>query len=142
MENSKRDMNEKNLPLDVDHAAEQAIAKFERLVNAPPANKGNVNPWLVLGGAVLAGVLVNSLLKSSKGAHFQPAIAGTTHDIGSTIRNRRKNLGLTQAQLAKQAGVGPRFISDVERGKETAEMNKVLMVLDSLDLQIKLTRRG
>jgi len=45
------------------------------------------------------------------------------------VRNKRKGLGLTQEDLAKRAGVGIRFIRDLEQGKEslkTDTLNKVL----------------
>ncbi len=45
------------------------------------------------------------------------------------VKNKRKELGLTQEDLAKRAGVGLRFIRDLEQGKEslkTDTLNKVL----------------
>lgn len=45
------------------------------------------------------------------------------------VRNKRKELRLTQEDLAKRAGVGLRFIRDLEQGKEslkTDTLNKVL----------------
>lgn len=45
------------------------------------------------------------------------------------LKDRRKKLGLTQPQLAQKAGVGLRFIRDLEQGKETLRMDKVNQVL-------------
>ena len=45
------------------------------------------------------------------------------------IKLRRKKLGLTQQDLAKKAGVGLRFIRDLEQGKESLRMDKVNDVL-------------
>jgi y4mF family transcriptional regulator len=45
------------------------------------------------------------------------------------LKDKRKNLGLTQQQLAIKAGVGIRFIRDMEQGKETLRMDKVNQVL-------------
>lgn len=45
------------------------------------------------------------------------------------IKQRRKLLGLTQEELAEKAGVGLRFIRDLEQGKETLRMDKVNQVL-------------
>jgi len=45
------------------------------------------------------------------------------------VRNKRKELSLTQEDLAKRAGVGLRFIRDLEQGKaslKTDTLNKVL----------------
>ena len=39
------------------------------------------------------------------------------------VKDRRKLLGLTQEELAKKAGVGLRFIRDLEQGKETLRMD-------------------
>ncbi|MCD6565945.1 MAG: helix-turn-helix transcriptional regulator [Bacteroidales bacterium] len=45
------------------------------------------------------------------------------------LKERRKMLGLTQEELAEKAGVGLRFIRDLEQGKETLRMDKVNQVL-------------
>lgn len=45
------------------------------------------------------------------------------------VKDRRKLLGLTQEDLAEKAGVGLRFIRDLEQGKETLRMDKVNQVL-------------
>ena len=45
------------------------------------------------------------------------------------LKERRKMLGLTQEELAEKAGVGLRFIRDMEQGKETLRMDKVNQVL-------------
>ncbi len=45
------------------------------------------------------------------------------------IKSRRKLLGLTQQELAVKAGVGLRFIRELEQGKETLRLDKVNQVL-------------
>lgn len=45
------------------------------------------------------------------------------------IKGRRKLLGLTQEELAEKAGVGLRFIRDLEQGKETLRIDKINQVL-------------
>ena len=47
----------------------------------------------------------------------------------SFVKERRKTLGLTQRELADLAGVGLRFIRDLEQGKESLRMDKVNQVL-------------
>lgn len=59
-------------------------------------------------------------------------------ELGKTIRETRKSLGLTQADLAISANVGVRFIVDLENGKETAQVGKVLQVCQMLGLKIEL----
>lgn len=45
------------------------------------------------------------------------------------IKDRRRSMGLTQKDLADRAGVGLRFIRDLEQGKESLRMDKVNQVL-------------
>ncbi|MCC7438148.1 MAG: helix-turn-helix transcriptional regulator [Armatimonadetes bacterium] len=49
--------------------------------------------------------------------------------IGAFIRQRRKLLKLTQTDLAAKAGVGLRFVRELEQGKETLRLDKVNEVL-------------
>lgn len=59
-----------------------------------------------------------------------------TKELGMIVRDARKQQGLTQEDLAGLTGTGRRFISDLEQGKETAELGKVLAVLASLGLAL------
>lgn len=63
-------------------------------------------------------------------------------DLGRVVRERRKQVSLTQAELAEVAGVGVRFVSELERGKQTAEFQKVLQVLSVLGLDLQVTARA
>lgn len=45
------------------------------------------------------------------------------------VKTRRKQLGLTQKEMAGKAGVGLRFVRDLEQGKESLRMDKVNQVL-------------
>ena len=64
-------------------------------------------------------------------------------DIGQTIRARRKEIGMCQKGLSRKAGVGVRFISELENGKVTARFDKVMDVLVALDISIWVyVRRG
>ncbi len=56
----------------------------------------------------------------------------TPYDIGQTVKNERRAQGLRQDQLAAVAGVGVRFLVDLERGKPTAQIGKTLDVLAAL----------
>lgn len=66
----------------------------------------------------------------------------STQDIGSIIRAARKAQGASQADLAALCGVGVRFLSELESGKPTAELGKVLTVIQSLGLELSLQPRG
>jgi y4mF family transcriptional regulator len=58
--------------------------------------------------------------------------------LGAALRTARKQLGLTQPQLALAAGVGVRFIVDLEAGKATVRLENVLRVIDALGGEILL----
>lgn len=49
--------------------------------------------------------------------------------IEEFVKNRRQQAGLTQPELAQKAGVGLRFIRELEQGKETMRLDKVNQVL-------------
>jgi y4mF family transcriptional regulator len=49
--------------------------------------------------------------------------------LSDFLKNKRKQFNLTQQQLAEKAGVGLRFIRDLEQGKTTLRMDKVNQVL-------------
>jgi y4mF family transcriptional regulator len=63
----------------------------------------------------------------------------TAYDIGTLVRETRKGLGVTQKDLALTSGTGLRFIIELEKGKKTAEIGKVLTVLQTLGIQMTLT---
>lgn len=63
----------------------------------------------------------------------------TPHDIGKLVHETRKGLGVTQKELALTSGTGLRFIIELEKGKQTAEIGKVLTVLQTLGIQLTLT---
>jgi transcriptional regulator with XRE-family HTH domain len=62
----------------------------------------------------------------------------TTKDLGRAIRAARKRSGLTLVQCAGANGVGVRFLSELERGKETAAVGLALRVARSLGLELVL----
>lgn len=61
-----------------------------------------------------------------------PNLIDTPEQLGHTVRKARKALGLTQPQLALAAGVGVRFIVELEAGKPTVRLAHVLRVLQAL----------
>lgn len=62
--------------------------------------------------------------------------------LGAAIRARRKELEYTQAYLAEFTGLSVTFISDVERGKPTAEIEKVIRLINILGMDITVEKRG
>ena len=63
----------------------------------------------------------------------------SVQEIGQMIRESRKRLGVTQKDLALTSGTGLRFVIDLEKGKETCQIGKVLIVLQTLGIRIALT---
>jgi HTH-type transcriptional regulator/antitoxin HipB len=66
----------------------------------------------------------------------------STEDVGRLVRAHRKAQTATQAEFASLCGVGVRFISDLENGKPTMELGKVLHVLQCLGLELTIQPRG
>ena len=63
-------------------------------------------------------------------------------DIGSLVKIKRVGLGMTQSQLADITGNGTRFISDLENGKPTMQIGKVLDMLHVLGFDVIISARG
>jgi HTH-type transcriptional regulator / antitoxin HipB len=66
-------------------------------------------------------------------------VAYTTDEIGKLVRESRKRLGVTQKDLALTSGTGLRFIIELEKGKKTCQIGKVLTVLQTLSIKLELT---
>jgi len=64
--------------------------------------------------------------------------AGSIRALGQAIRERRKALRLTQIELSRLAGCGPDFIYDVEAGKASLRLDKLLDVLAVVGLSLSL----
>ena len=66
----------------------------------------------------------------------------TVESLGDIIRAERKRQGLTQLELADVSGVGITFVSQLENGKETAELGKALSVIAMLGIDLFADRRA
>ncbi len=60
----------------------------------------------------------------------------TAQDLGLTIRKKRKEDGLTLQKAAAVCGVSYAFLSALENGKESVQLNKVLQVLNCLGFEL------
>ena len=65
--------------------------------------------------------------------------AMTPVSLGNTIHTRRKQLKITQKDLALTCGTGLRFLVDLEKGKPTCQIGKTLQVIQALGLELQLT---
>ena len=63
----------------------------------------------------------------------------TTEQIGKLVRDTRKAMSVTQQDLALTSGTGQRFISDLEKGKATCQLGKVLIVLQTLGITLNFS---
>ena len=58
--------------------------------------------------------------------------------LGLLVRRERKAQNLKQAELAAVSGVGVRFIVDLEAGKPTLQLGKVLQVITTLGCEVQI----
>jgi HTH-type transcriptional regulator/antitoxin HipB len=72
----------------------------------------------------------------------QAAHLSSTAELGQLVRKIRKEQGLTQLDVAGLAGLSNRFVIDLERGKETLQIQKVLDVLGLLGLELTARRKS
>ena len=63
----------------------------------------------------------------------------SAQQLGEALRAARKQIGLTQPRLALAAGVGVRFIVDLEAGKPTVRLANVLRVIDAVGGELQLS---
>jgi y4mF family transcriptional regulator len=61
--------------------------------------------------------------------------------ISAFVKEKRKKLHLTQVELAKKAGVGLRFIRDLEQGKKTLRLDRVNQVLELFGCELSPARK-
>lgn len=81
--------------------------------------------------------------KNAEGARNLPyGKVITAADIGRVIRHKRRDVGTQQETAAGLAGVGTKFLSQLENGKETAELGKVLQVLKAMGLEVYIFPRS
>jgi len=66
----------------------------------------------------------------------------TAEDVGRLVRAHRKERDLTLEAVSGRGNLSIRFLSEFERGKETAEIGKVLKALRILGLEVVIQPRG
>jgi transcriptional regulator with XRE-family HTH domain len=70
----------------------------------------------------------------------QPFRLYTGASVGPAIRKYREEAGLTQAELADMAGLNRTYLSDLEQGKETEQLRRILRVLKLLGVRATLQK--
>lgn len=58
--------------------------------------------------------------------------------LAAVVLGRRERLGLRQEELADLAGCSPRFVHELEKGKATVQLHKLIEVLDTLGLHLEV----
>lgn len=62
-------------------------------------------------------------------------------DVGTIVRAQRHEMGLRQLDVAGLGNTGNRLIVDIEKGKPTVQLQKVLDLLDLLGLELTITQK-
>ena len=62
-------------------------------------------------------------------------------EIGMAVSKKRKKSGYTQKEVAEATGLSASFISDVENGKQTAEIGKIIKLVHCLGMDIEIVDR-
>lgn len=63
-------------------------------------------------------------------------------EFGALVRQRRRELGMTQRELSSHTGLSMRLIGEVERGKEHVAVDKLLAILDILNMTMVVHVEG
>ncbi|MCC6653084.1 MAG: helix-turn-helix transcriptional regulator [Candidatus Eisenbacteria bacterium] len=63
-------------------------------------------------------------------------------ELGAAVREQRKRLALKQLDIAGMGNTGNRFIVDLENGKPTVQLQKVLDVMNLLGLEVVVRRKA
>ena len=61
-------------------------------------------------------------------------------NLGDQIKELRKKSGLTQIEFAKRAGLGLRFVRELEQGKSTVRLDKLNQVLEFFGYHLELKK--
>ncbi len=59
-------------------------------------------------------------------------------EFGAAVRDRRRARGLSQESVALSAGVGLRFVHDLEHGKETVELERAIRVAAAVGMRLEV----
>lgn len=62
----------------------------------------------------------------------------TPEQIGKLVKKTRRDMKVTQKELALTSGTGLRFISELEKGKPTCQLGKALTVLNTLGIRLTM----
>ena len=87
---------------------------------------------IIINNSVIYGSINNESSLSGLWRRCVMAKLNDSKNLGDFILATRKRQRLTQEDLALASGVGLRFLRELEKGKETCQINKIFLVLHSL----------
>jgi hypothetical protein len=93
---------------------------------------------IVLFRTVIFGGIIVLIGKNS----LPGELVSNAAEIGRIARVHRKKRGLTLQTVSGVANLSPRFLSEFERGKETAEIGKVMKALQTIGLELMIVPRS
>lgn len=64
------------------------------------------------------------------------------YGFGELLRERRRELGLSQAEVAAQVGASRQWVIDIEKGKERAELGMAFKLAEVLGVQLKVQKKA
>ncbi len=73
---------------------------------------------------------------------FTPGTVYSMEDLGPYLRQRRKQRGYTQEQVALGIGMSPRLIGEMERGRGTVGFDRVITYANNLGIDLVVKPRG
>ncbi|MFI4937883.1 MAG: transcriptional regulator [Candidatus Berkiellales bacterium] len=82
------------------------------------------------------------MARDETSTHLQFGRIKTASELGQMIRAFRKHQHLTLEKVSGLSNLSMRFLSELERGKETAELGKALAALNKLGLEVIIQPRG
>ena len=85
---------------------------------------------------------MNSIKSNAKLPIGNEIVVSSTVDLGSFLRDHRKLQGLTQKDIAGLGNTGNRLIVEIESGKKTVQLQKVIDFVSMLGLELVIRKRG
>ena len=70
-----------------------------------------------------------------------PPLSPSAAEVGQLVRDARKAQKMTQDQLAALTGTGRRVISEIENGKESVQIGKLLLILAALGIGLAFMQK-
>ena len=97
--------------------------------------------WIDRGYVMPDDRVIIKKLRSNR-SNLAPARIMSADDVGSYVKQARKEIGLTQKEAALISGVGLSFIHDLEHGKKTIQFDSLMRVITRLDCELTINSKS